>query len=50
MIKLTLLGNEQIFVTMMETVFGDMIFDSTEGFIGSPRFMSLFTISLMAGC
>ena len=34
---------------MMDTIFGNLVFDCTEGFIVSPRFMSLLTISLTEG-
>jgi len=35
-----------MFVTMMDTMFGNLVFDCTDGFVVSARFMSLFTISL----
>ena len=38
-----------MFVTMMDIMFGNLVFDCTDGFIVSPRFMSLFTISLTEG-
>lgn len=40
----------QVFVTMKGTVFGDLIFDSTDGLIHSPRHLAMFTVSFLSGC
>lgn len=39
-----------MFVTMSGTWFGDLIFDSTDGMIHSPRFLAMFTVSILSGC
>lgn len=48
--KITLLQNDQTYITMMDTMLGNLSFDCTECLIGSPRVMSIFTLALTAGC
>ena len=48
--KIVLLKQGQIFLTLEGTLFGDLIIDSLEGFVHSPRFMSILTVSLLYNC
>ena len=49
-VKISLLIDLKVFVTIKGTLFGDLVFDNTDGMIQSPRFLSLFTISILSGC
>jgi hypothetical protein len=49
-IKIILILEMNLFITVDGTLLGEIIFDSTDGLIHSPRFLSLFTISFLSGC
>ena len=49
-IKIILILEMNLFITMDGTLLGEIIFDSTDGLIQSPRLLSLFTISFLSGC
>lgn len=49
-VKLYLLIDLSVFITLKETIFGDIIFDSTDGLVLSPRYLSMFTLSFLSGC
>ena len=50
MIKLVMLLEMQVFVTLTGTLLGDLIFDGTDGLVHSPKFMAMFTASILSKC
>lgn len=49
-VKIVLLIDLSVIVTIHDKNFGSVIFDSTDGLVQSPRLMALFTLSLLSGC
>ena len=47
--KIVLLCEECIFFSIQQTFIGDITFDSLDHLVHSPRYLALFTISLMHG-
>lgn len=48
MIKLVMLLEMQVFVTLTGTLLGDLIFDGTDGLVHSPKFLAMFTVSILS--
>ncbi len=49
-VKIVMLIDLSVIVTIQNRNFGNVIFDSTDGLAQSPRLMALFTLSLLSGC
>lgn len=41
--------NERLFVKVPIGKFGSVLFESSDGLVHSPRYLALFTISLLSG-